>query len=140
MGKEKALENIILGLERFFDKRFPPENIDIKPLPNLDEHTYSMQYKGNHYFLCFDSDNNFDIEIELNKNDERMSQKLEVYRTPNEKLNKTKYLRDQDIKFADNKININCKIDRYPTNDKETNEFCDHLWQYVIKNVMLSVS
>jgi|SRR3989344_2685150 len=140
MAKNKALENIISGLERYFSGRFHHlENIDIKPLMNLDNNTYSMMYRGIHYFFSFDEDYNFFMEVELKEKDESVRHKLEVYRIPNEKLEKTKYIKNQEIEIVDNKIKINCRLNKYPISNREITEFCGNLWTDVIKNIMLSI-
>jgi len=136
---ETRVRNLTEGLARFFQTRFPTEKYRVSH--SLGEEGYYMIYLGADYSMTFyySGNINFRMSASLKEKEDGLEQRLEENRVSNQRLKKTKYLRDQQIDSNGKTVFVSCIVKKVPRSEADVNACCEQLWGHVIKNVMKSI-
>lgn len=135
--RDRRIFQIIKGIDRLFDSKFPPENYNLQMFVDRDGN-YHLIYKKVEYSLAFMQEDNLEFHLKADFPHERKNfeERINESLVSNKRIGRTKYLSNQGIFTNGFVVDISCRLKKIPENDKEANRLCEQLWGYIIKRTM----
>ena len=134
------------GIENLFHEKFTENLFDINAFSN--EHGYHMEYLGVRYNMNFfqpekrsnaNENIHFSLTVELEEEDRNLIDEIENIRISNRSLDKSRYLKKQEVKYNDKIIESVCVLKKTPKTNREVSAICKNLWGYIIQPIMKNV-